>query len=54
MNLIYWIVLCVVFPPVAFLLAGVKLAGKLLKLVLWGYLIVFFLMVIDALITVWF
>lgn len=54
MNLVYWIILFVVFPPAAFLLAGVKIAGKLLKLVLWGYLIAFFLMVIYVLIAVWF
>ena len=52
MNLIYWIILFVVFPPAAFLLAGVKLAGKLLKLVLWGYLVTFVLMVVYTLITV--
>jgi len=52
MNLINWIILFVLFPPAAFLLAGVKLAGKLLKIVLLGYLVTCVLMLFFAVITV--
>ena len=52
MNFISWIILFIVFPPAAFILAGVKLAGKFLKFVLWGYLVTFVLMVVYTLVTV--
>ncbi len=52
MNTVYWIILFVVFPPAAFLLAGVKLAGKFLKFVFWGYLVTFVLMVVYTLFAV--
>lgn len=52
MNLTNWIILFIVLPLAAFLLAGVKLAGKFLKFVLWGYLVTFVLMVVYTLFTV--
>lgn len=52
MKFVYWIILFIVFPPTAFLLAGVKLAGKFLKFVLWGYMVTFVLMVVYTLFTV--